>query len=50
MAWLKLAELAEPSHFEQSRADDMAHDQNWLAVAHKLDKPGWAMANLVVTD
>ena len=38
-ARLKLAELAEPSHFERSQADELAHDQIWLAVAHELDKP-----------
>ncbi|KAF8272651.1 hypothetical protein EI94DRAFT_1697338 [Lactarius quietus] len=35
-AWLKLAEPAEPSCFEQSQADQSAHDQNWPGYGSRV--------------
>ena len=39
-ARLKLAEPAELSHFEPSRAIKLAHNQNGLGSAHELAQPG----------
>ena len=39
-AWLKMAEPAELSHFEPSRAIKLAHNQNGLGSAHGLAQPG----------
>ena len=40
MAWLKMAEPAELSHFEPSQANKSAYDQNGLSLAHEL-APAW---------
>ena len=39
-AQLKMAEPAELSHFEPSRAIKLAHNQNGLGSAHELAQPG----------
>ena len=39
-ARLKMAEPAELSHFEPSRAIKLAHNQNGLGSAHELAQPG----------
>ena len=41
-ARLKMAEPAELSHFEPSRAIKLAHNQNGLGSAHELAQPSWA--------
>ena len=39
MARLKMAEPAELSHSEPSRANKLAHDQNGLGLAYELAQP-----------